>query len=187
MRLRRVDEVAARSEAELGNRVRYASRYEASLPLGALRSEGYECSTLASVPTGTDGGTGSLLGGWPRPFSFPRIRTPDLGPRGRRRYRSRVEQLQDPPAPVDPVDFIPRLGFGLGVGSCLGGAALVAFGAGGIPAMLVLLAATLGFTLGVCGLLLALRDGRERLIALAATLLNAAYPGYLLAGMPWSH
>lgn len=95
-----------------------------------------------------------------------------------------MEQLPDPPAPVD---FIPRLGFGIGLGSCLGGGALVALGAGGIPAMLVLLAATLGFTLGVCGLLLALRDRRERLVALAATLLSAAYPGYLLAGMPWSH
>ena len=67
-----------------------------------------------------------------------------------------------------------------------GGALLVVSGAGGIPAMLVLLVATLGFTLGTCGLLLAIRDGRERLVAIAGTLFSAAYPGYLLAGMPWS-
>ena len=50
--------------------------------------------------------------------------------------------------------------------------------------MIVLLLATLGFTLGVCGLILAFRDGREYLPAVGATLLNAAYPCYLLAGMP---
>lgn len=94
-----------------------------------------------------------------------------------------MDDLQEPPAPVD---FVPRLGLGLGVGSALGGAVLVVSGAGGLPAMLVLLVATLGLTLGVCGLLLAIRDRRERLVAIAATLLNSAYPGYLLAGMPWS-
>lgn len=93
--------------------------------------------------------------------------------------------MEPHPEPPAPVDFVPRLGLGLGVGSSVGGLVLVVAGAGGIPAMLVLLVATLGMTLGVCGLLLALRDGRERLVALAGTLLSAAYPGYLLAGMPW--
>ena len=86
--------------------------------------------------------------------------------------------------PPAAVDFVPRLGLGLGIGTALGGLVMVTLEGGGVPAMIVLLLATLGFTLGVCGLILAFRDGREYLPAVGATLLNAAYPCYLLAGMP---
>jgi len=92
------------------------------------------------------------------------------------------------PAPFSAVDLVPRWSASLGVLSVLGTVGLVLLGESaqgeGLVLMTVLLLATLGVTLGICGVLLALRDGRHLGLAVAGTLGSLALPAYLLAGMP---
>lgn len=88
------------------------------------------------------------------------------------------------------VDVVPQAAASLGVVSVLATVALPWMGAAargnGLVLMGVLLLTTLGVTLGVCGIILAVRDGRHLVLALGGTLGALCLPLYLLAGMPWN-
>jgi hypothetical protein len=92
-----------------------------------------------------------------------------------------------PPAAPSAVDCVPLWSLGLGVVTTAATLAWLGLrrlpGAGAVLMAFVVLAA-LGVTLGVCGVLLALRDGRRLSCALAGTGLNLCLPGVLLAGGP---
>jgi len=88
------------------------------------------------------------------------------------------------------VDVVPQGAASLGVVSVLATAALPLMGeaarGNGLVLMGVLLIATFGITLGVCGIILAARDGRHLALALGGTAGALSLPLYLLAGMPWN-
>ena len=86
------------------------------------------------------------------------------------------------------VDVVPHWAASLGAVSILG--ALVASGftmtaVDGLVLMALLLIATLGVTLGICGIILAVRDRRNLVLALVGTVGSLVLPLYMLAGMPW--
>lgn len=96
----------------------------------------------------------------------------------------------DPATPFRAVDVVPRWAASLGVVSILGTVALPLLGEAargeGLVLMAVLLLATLGVTLGTCGVILAIRDRRHLGLALLGTAGSLALPLYMLAGMPWN-
>jgi len=97
----------------------------------------------------------------------------------------------DPAAtPLRAVDVVPRWAASLGVVSILGTVVLSVVGdaarGDGLLLMTVLMLATLGVTLGTCGVILAVRDRRHLGLALLGTAGSLALPLYMLAGMPWN-
>jgi hypothetical protein len=88
------------------------------------------------------------------------------------------------------VEVVPQGAASLGVLSLLSTAALPLLGeaahGNGLVLMGVLMLATVGVTLGLCGVVLALRDKRHLGLALLGSLGSLSLPAYLLAGMPWN-
>lgn len=88
------------------------------------------------------------------------------------------------------VDTVPMWSASMGMVSILSTVALILLGgdggSSGLLLMGVLLLATLGLTLGTCGVLLAIRDRRHLALALFGTVGSLSLPLYMLAGMPWN-
>ena len=86
------------------------------------------------------------------------------------------------------VDVVPHWAASLGAVSILGALVIpgltMATGDGQVM-MALLLIATLGVTLGICGTILAVRDRRNLVLALLGTVGSLVLPLYMLAGMPW--
>lgn len=97
---------------------------------------------------------------------------------------------EPPPSELQAVDVVPHGAAALGVLSVLATLLLPLLGEGargeGLVLMGVLLLATLGVTLGTCGVVLAVRDRRHLGLALGGTAASLSLPLYLLAGMPWN-
>lgn len=93
----------------------------------------------------------------------------------------------EPPRTIQAVDVVPHWSALLGGISVLGTVVqALASGAANWPLLMgLLLMATLGATLGICGTILAVRDRRNLVLALVGTVGSLVLPLYMLAGMPW--
>ena len=95
---------------------------------------------------------------------------------------------EDPQPSFQAVDVVPHWAASLGAISILGTLVvpdLTMSTGDGLVLMALLLIATLGVTLGICGAILAVRDRRNLVLALVGTVGSLFLPLYMLAGMPW--